>query len=200
MAVLLTIAQLSILSEMPPTLGGKKFSELPVTHAVALDPWMEPLPSPGPAPVHSASPPLLVVNSEDFTFWTEHFARLRAMVDLWTTTKDDSSASSEFGTDSEHAAPKGTGIPNGRLFTLVKAAHVSFSDFPLFFAMGWMGRGARRITDVTYDLVYAFLEGDLEGALKRQRVASGAEKIQHKRGGGKRHRFVGAAGDIVVHV
>ena len=71
--------QLFILSEVPPTLGGKMFGELPVTQAVALDPWMEPLPSSGPTPGYSASPPLLVVNSGDFTFWTEHFTPLRAL-------------------------------------------------------------------------------------------------------------------------
>ena len=71
--------QLFILSEVPPTLGGKMFGELIVTQAVALDPWMEPLPSSGPTPGYSASPPLLVVNSGDFTFWTEHFTPLRAL-------------------------------------------------------------------------------------------------------------------------
>lgn len=134
---------------------------------------MEPLPSPGPSPVHSSPPPLLVINSEAFTLWTAHFARLHAMVDLW---NDEQTAL------------------QARLFTLVRAQHVSFSDFPLFFAFRWIGRGAMRVSDVTFELVSGFLAGELERALSKQRKASGAEEKV-----GKKRRLVGNAADVVVH-
>lgn len=58
---------------------------IPVSHGLVLDPWLEPLPSPGPAPDNSSSrlPKLMVINAEGFTLWTEHFKRLEEMVPSW---------------------------------------------------------------------------------------------------------------------
>ena len=68
-----------------------------------LDPWLEPLPSPGPAPFsafnHAAdndadSPtksfniPIFFINSEQFTVWKDHFKRLLALVAEWTAAAD----------------------------------------------------------------------------------------------------------------
>ncbi len=71
------------------------------------DPWLDPIPSPGPTPLDdykvvsditpSASseetlaveeqakslPDLLVINSQGFTLWDEHFERLRSVVNAW---------------------------------------------------------------------------------------------------------------------
>jgi platelet-activating factor acetylhydrolase len=75
---------------------------MPLSHALALDPWLEALPPPGPIPyshpsattstskstaVHSktgpSQPELLVIDSEGFTLWNEHFTRLKSIVKEW---------------------------------------------------------------------------------------------------------------------
>ncbi|KAF5387725.1 hypothetical protein D9615_000551 [Tricholomella constricta] len=105
---------LSILSTNPPP----EYTRVPITHALILDPWLDPLPSPGPAPlsqtlsslsVKSSSipnstgaassfdqtlvesevqddtslPKLLVINSEIFTLWKDHYTRLEGVVRAW---------------------------------------------------------------------------------------------------------------------
>src|SRR5271154_5219527 len=102
--------QFSILSNPPPD---DTYPRLPITHAVALDPWLEPLASPGPVPYRvgggeenfdrSPFPQLLVINGEGFTLWKEHFERLEIIMPKW--------------------APQG-----GRLLTIVRARHHFFSD------------------------------------------------------------------------
>jgi len=102
-----------VLSTLP--LDG--FSRIPVERTIILDPWLEPLPSPGPVPLGNAptssiiaaeelakseeataiSPPedvletlevstpprMLVINSETFTIWKDHYARLQEVVAGW---------------------------------------------------------------------------------------------------------------------
>ncbi|PPQ65961.1 hypothetical protein CVT26_010723 [Gymnopilus dilepis] len=104
---------LSLLSTRP--LEG--YDAIPVERAIVLDPWLEPLPSPGPSPLtlDAASkiskqensvgssmaaadgalpdirqlktnvdhPSMLVINSETFTLWKDHYARLQEVVAGW---------------------------------------------------------------------------------------------------------------------
>lgn len=67
---------------------GEDALRIPVSHGLVLDPWLEPLPSPGPAPdisqiPSSGYPKLLAINAEGFTLWTEHFKRLEEAVPAW---------------------------------------------------------------------------------------------------------------------
>jgi platelet-activating factor acetylhydrolase len=69
-------SQFSILSQPPPstlTNPMKHYPRIPIRQTLALDPWMEPLPSPGPKPYSDdkndaaeahTHPQLLVINSE----------------------------------------------------------------------------------------------------------------------------------------
>ena len=173
-----SVDQLSTLSQPPPTLGDDTFDPLPVTKAVALDPWLEPLPSPGPSPYaarvsaessEDTTPGLLVINSEGFTLWKPHFERLKAVVEAW---------NGERGGDAKRAW----------LLTLVRAKHVSFSDFPLFFSLG---SEAKMLLDAIGDVALGFLKGEAAQAIGRIRRASG--EVSGK-------RFVGSSGDVVVHV
>lgn len=87
-----------------------------MTQALILDPWLEPLPSPGPAPLSDRNPVagispdqktvdsstestmegsgtlvqdsrslprMLVMNSDRFTLWKDHFERLKCVVEAW---------------------------------------------------------------------------------------------------------------------
>lgn len=86
-------------------------TRIPFTRALLLDPWLEPIPSPGPLPLNKTvtaanggntstsdeassvtktiaedtppHPSILVINSEVFTLWKDHFARLQEVVAAW---------------------------------------------------------------------------------------------------------------------
>lgn len=189
--------QFSVLSNPPPTLQARQFSAIPIVRAVALDPWLEPLPGPGPAPYHveaslggptpRAPPQLLVLNSEYFTLWRDHFARLQDVLRAW----DRASR--------EHAPAETRGEPYARLVTLVRAKHVSFSDFGVVVPFGGYARDGRRFLDVICELADAFLGAGFEEALGRQsRVEFEVETVEGKKGQTQR-QLVGGVGDIVVH-
>ena len=76
--------QLSILSSAPP----ENEPSMPVQKALILDPWLEPLPSPGPVPHQRFKeehlPSILIINSEKFTLWKDHFERLIEVGKSWT--------------------------------------------------------------------------------------------------------------------
>ncbi|WWD19258.1 hypothetical protein CI109_103716 [Kwoniella shandongensis] len=87
-----------------PSPDSRHLPPLPVKQAIALDPWLDPIPLPSdkldpPSPL----PPLLVLNSTGFTEWSVHFDRLMKMVKK----------------------------AKGSLITVNGAGHQSFSDFPL---------------------------------------------------------------------
>jgi len=84
---------------------------MPVTNALVLDPWLEPLPLPGPFPIcpgpivesvpksatcsldldksnirnqlDTCLPRVMVLNSETFTLWRNHYERLQDVVRGW---------------------------------------------------------------------------------------------------------------------
>ncbi|KAG9085564.1 hypothetical protein FS749_004325 [Ceratobasidium sp. UAMH 11750] len=71
---------LSLLSSPPP----EGHPQLPIEKVVLLDPWLDPLPLPGTLPVaYPDRPPLLIMNSEGFTLWKEHFEMLEQLVIDW---------------------------------------------------------------------------------------------------------------------
>lgn len=206
------VAQFSVLSEPPPTLDGAPFAPIPFTRAVALDPWLEPLPRPGPTPHRVAAaghatqeeqqqqepqqgrapPALLVLNSEGFTLWDTHFARLRDTVRAWDAAARRSTPDAQRQDSSESP---GAGAA---LLTLVRAKHVSFSDFGVALPFGAAARDGRRLLDVICELADAFLGGGFDAALARQSAADGrVERVQGKKG--EERRLVGGVGDVVVH-
>lgn len=190
---------LSVLSQPPPRLEDTQLGHIPCTRAITLDPWLEPLPSPGPtlyqiessvADGRRETPLLLVLNSEAFTLWEDHFDRLKGIVESW----NSASGGQPAGTDDSGPAHLAT------LITLVQAKHVSFSDFGVLIPFGKMARDGRRFLDVTCELADAFIGGGFSDALGRQhQVEEKAESVK-KRGEmdwGK--KFVGDVGDIILH-
>lgn len=107
--------QLSLLATKP----AENYQRIPISKVVVLDPWLEPLPTPGPVPyspmdpscedpasveasvrasldettiagsnasvpkLSQGPPKLFVINSETFTLWKDHFARLQEIVATW---------------------------------------------------------------------------------------------------------------------
>ncbi|PSR74969.1 hypothetical protein PHLCEN_2v9383 [Hermanssonia centrifuga] len=183
---------LSILSHPPPTLGDERFSSIPITRAIAFDPWLEPLPSPGPQPSHTEpssprEPPiLLVVNSEGFTLWDDHFTRLKDIVKCWN------------GASKDHSE-----LVSGRraqLVTVARSKHVSFSDFGVILPFGQMARDGRKFLDTMSNLAIGWVEDRFDESLQQQKKASGATEWVNAKGDKKgKRRFVADVGDIIVH-
>ncbi|KAI0089141.1 platelet-activating factor acetylhydrolase, isoform II-domain-containing protein [Irpex rosettiformis] len=184
---------LDILSTPPPLLpseyeGGKRFSHIPITHAIVLDPWMDPLTSPGPIPYMpevssvpgekgSETPRLLVINSEGFTLWDEHFDRLKEVVKGWNKgpsqsqslepPQPETTGSNGFGNahinqtdDDEDTKPSShppISGPYATLITLLRAQHTSFSDFGVLVPFGRLAREGKLFLSTTGDLLSAFL-------------------------------------------
>ncbi|KAJ7684003.1 platelet-activating factor acetylhydrolase, isoform II-domain-containing protein [Mycena rosella] len=175
------------------------YPPLPVTKVLLYDPWLEPLPTPGPTPTASISrpststlsegtppseseselksssalPKMLVINSQVFSLWKDHFSRLAGVVDAW--------------------EPQGR-----RLLTLVGSKHVSFSDFPVLPLV--RTKAATTLMERTAMLSLAFLDGTLDAALERVPTRKMVEKVIGKRKDGRPKRtIVGEVGDVVVH-
>ncbi|KAI0082445.1 hypothetical protein K474DRAFT_1611459 [Panus rudis PR-1116 ss-1] len=190
----LTHSQLSILSQPPPRSGPYKFESICIGHAIALDPWLEPLPSPCPSPLRvesslakSYSPPkLLVINSEGFTLWDDHFARLKHIVQSW-----------------QGAGTKGTGDNSTLLLTILRCKHISFSDFGLFLPFGQGKRDAERLLKIVCDLSNNFLGDNIAPVLARFKPKEEMSlTLEENRVKGKwdwNHRYVGQLGEIVRH-
>jgi platelet-activating factor acetylhydrolase len=69
--------QFTILRNPPPS----SYAPLPVSHALLLDPWLDPVPSTTVKPYHK--PQLAIINSEVATLMKDHFRRLRDTVVDW---------------------------------------------------------------------------------------------------------------------
>ncbi|KAJ7283996.1 platelet-activating factor acetylhydrolase, isoform II-domain-containing protein [Mycena rebaudengoi] len=178
---------LSLLSSNPPS---SDYASIPVKKAVLYDPWLEPLPTPGPTPATPSKPSLdgdtlatvvgkepleklLVINSAAFTLWKDHFTRLQGVLDAWD-------------------------VQEKSLFTLGGSQHVSFSDFPVLPVI--RTKSAAKLMDITADLSLAFLDGTLTETLEQLPTKSMEAKIIGKRKDGRPKRtIVGDVGDIVVH-
>ncbi|KAJ7180278.1 platelet-activating factor acetylhydrolase, isoform II-domain-containing protein [Mycena crocata] len=182
---------LSILSSEPPA---SAYPPIPITKVLLYDPWLEPLPSPGPTPSTSFSEPsnsntppcepdiksnrgqphtMLVINSQVFSLWKDHFTRLVGVVGAW--------------------EPQGR-----RLLTLIGSQHVSFSDFPVLPLV--RTKAATALIELTATLSVAFLDGTLDATLERVPTKTMEVKIIGKRKDGRPKRtIVGEVGDIVVH-
>lgn len=179
---------LSILTNPPPF----DTPPIPASHALALDPWVQPLPDPGPVPFEDnnrsfRNVKLLVINSEQFTLWKDHFTKLEHGVKVWT---------------------------DSHLLTLVRSKHVSFSDFPLIAPPPFRDSNASLYLSQICSLSIAFLDDHLKETLaemktrkmemewvqppvrwwQRKRPISTNEQNLGQR------QLIGEPGDVIVHV
>jgi len=90
---------------------------------------------------------------------------------------------------------------NAWLVTLVRAKHISFSDFGVVVPFGSYAKEGRRFLDIVCELTEAFLGGDgFEEVLDSQsQVEWKVETVQASKKRGEERRLVGEVGDIVVH-
>ncbi|KZT72535.1 hypothetical protein DAEQUDRAFT_808989 [Daedalea quercina L-15889] len=222
---------LSVLSNPPPALPGSDHEErleaLPLTHALVLDPWLEPLPTPGPAPRveatrDSRAPRVLILNSEEFTLWRDHFARLRTVVQEWRQPNSPySSCSRDNNHDDSPSRPdprssrsdrrhheQDAGVKEGKthpakFVTLIRAKHVSFSDFSVIWPIGHLAPSGRVLLRMVGDLALAFFNDDLGSALdelpKREMEEERRGSVKSTPPGRRKRRLKGRVGEIIVH-
>lgn len=217
--------KLSLLSNPTP----ENHSTIPVTKALVLDPWLEPLPSPGPTPqsdrnsavtsdltsgstTTSASssettvqddeaaisdipksrslPRMLVLNSDMFTLWKDHFERLKGVVEAWEPEgRRVLTLGKKLVTENKAMSNK---------YPTVRAEHVSFSDFPLLPIL--RRASAQILMDLTSKLSLAFLDGDLDDVLKNVKTRKMEIEIIGKRKDGRpKRQIIGDVGDVIVH-
>jgi platelet-activating factor acetylhydrolase len=172
---------------------------------------LEPFPEPGPVwytpelENQSDEPPeLLVINSEGFTLWSEHFKRVEALVSNWGKGGKSPKKIKRYST----------------LLTLPTSRHINFSDFPLFLPrLLQRSRGdGRQLLSLIQEISHRFLEGNLyidsegafgyidelkcEGRLKKMEVILLPTK-KNKDGKGleswKGKKLEGRTGDVVFH-
>lgn len=135
-------------------------------------------------------PRMLVINSETFTVWKDHFARLQKVVAGW--------------------EPQG-----GRLLTLgmslpfdwcyssvshepfsVGSEHPSFSDFPVLPVVG--KKSGQHILDTISKLSLSFLEDKLEDTLRTvPSVDLDIKTIGVKKDGKPKRKLIGNPGDVI---
>jgi platelet-activating factor acetylhydrolase len=175
-----------------------------------MDPWLEPFPTPGPCLLRDSSqstsgviPNLLVMSSEGFTLWGEHFDRLEGLVRSW------GRSGSDIG-PSKH----------GTHLTIPTALHVNFSDFPLFLPRMPRDRqgNARKLLSTMHQVSSSFLEDELgcageegsgllgelqnEGRLRRMEIELIPSKAAVDEKGTlswKGRKLKGITGDVILH-
>ncbi|KAJ9113612.1 hypothetical protein QFC22_005920 [Naganishia vaughanmartiniae] len=148
--------------------------KLPVRKAVALDPWVDPLPMPAPMKGEKDKPevPIFVINSSRFTLWSTHFNRLKRLINQ----------------------------SHGTLVTLLGAGHETFSDFPFL----WQPRSAHTLLTTVDELVYAFLRGEVKehDKVRGKEADRGVVRTSTVDKKGKdmgKQQMEGEWGDVVVH-
>lgn len=163
----------TILSTDPPP---DVSAPIPVHKALILDPWLEPIPSPGPSPPQGPGdtlPQLLVINSEKFSLWKDHFARLIGVVQAWEPEKR-------------------------RVLTILRSQHESFSDFPLLPLVS--RRAARIVMDKIMELSEAFIDGSVDTFVDETATRKMEIRIVGKKPDGSPQRqFVGEVGELIAH-
>ncbi|OCF40122.1 hypothetical protein I317_06073 [Kwoniella heveanensis CBS 569] len=144
---------------------------LPIKQAIALDPWLEPIPLPSSSTkAHPAMPPLLVINSIGFTEWSVHFKRLMGMI------KES----------------------QGWLMTIHGVGHQSFSDFPLLDPRSHAQ--AKLLLNKIHDLSTSFLSHNLESSPDIKDKTADQGKYETETGYGGMKIKKGADGEVVLHL
>lgn len=153
----------------PPPAGCEP---LPVTHALLLDPWIQPFPSSSPAPCATyRNVKMAIINSEQYTLWRTHFERLQRVAKSWNDTP---------------------------IYTILQSTHMHFCDSPA--AQSGSTALANKVIRIIGNLSMAFLDERMDLCLSehttRQMVFERAKATPFSKAKG---RLAGNFGDIVVH-
>jgi platelet-activating factor acetylhydrolase len=177
---------LSTLSNPPP----ESHDPLPLSHAIALDPWFQPLSSPGPMPPsYSPSIPLCMLFSERFALWKDHHATAEALAKSWPAKATMFALRACFG-----VTRTGWIMTEVHLLT-AKCTHEAFSD--IYCIVPFAGRANGGIFETIAGVSRAFLEGRLDDELANRRTIP-FKVITVKKKDSTRRLLEGQAGQIVI--
>lgn len=169
------------------------------------------------------APQVLIINSEEFTLWRDHFARLQGVVHEWRQpdsgprsplgfqvhenrpprTDSRSSRSSEPRRHERTAGEAGDEAPSAKLITLLRAKHVSFSDFSVIWPIGHLAPSGRILLRIIGDLALAFFGNTVGDALdkmpKREMEEERRSSLKSTPPGRRKRRLKGSVGEVIVH-
>ncbi|KZV75126.1 hypothetical protein PENSPDRAFT_600434 [Peniophora sp. CONT] len=171
---------IDLLSHPPPE--GHDLSPIPISHALALDPWIDaespnPLPHAAIRPYGSEHPQLIVIAAEKMTLWKEHFQKILDVTSGW----------------------KGSVT-----ISIVGSSHISFSDFPVMLPWPLRSSTARPILQVINDISLGFIDNRLPDTISHMKVHD-LRVLERKRrwyqfwGPKTQPALAGQPGDLVVH-
>jgi len=158
----------SLLSNPPP----EGFEALRVSHAVLLDPWLDPFSPADPVlTVNNLGVKMIIINSEEFTLWKTHFARLQRIA------KD---------------------FNDTHIYTILRSIHVHFSDPHAYKSES--NAVAGKIIRIIGDLTLAFLDDSSVQCLAKYPTRKMVfERVKATPSSKPRGSLTGEFGDIVIH-
>ena len=177
----------SLLSQEP----ADGFAPLPVTHALFLDPWLEPFEKPDPIQAtRNVHVKKVILNSEGWTLWREHTAHIVEVAKDWGNVPLYTIGMLDL------AIALGHHILTTVL--LARATHQSFSDYGVLWPTLLVGKELGILKKIS-ELSVAFLDDGMGDALARSTTREmEIEKVKGRRGK-EESRLVANAGDVVVH-
>jgi len=164
----------------------------PVTHALFLDPWLDPFEKPSPVQARrSAQVKKVVLHSEGLTLWKDHMVQMVEIAKDW-----GNMPIYTIGTVySVFIYFRSTFSPPRHL---ARTIHYSFSDYAVILPRFLIGKEVKLLRKIS-ELSVAFLDDRLEDALTNS-VTRGMEVETIKgRHGKERRQLVANAGDVIVH-
>ena len=177
----------SILSH-EPTEG---FAPLPVTHALFLDPWLQPFEKPGPVQASKNSQVRKVIlHSEGFTLWREHMAQMVEVAKDWGNVPIYT-----IGTIYSVNVLRFISSPSRHL---ARATHQTFSDYIVASPRFLAGKRVELLRKIS-KLSVAFLDDHMEDVLARSTIRRVEVETLNSRWGKEERRLVANRGDIIIH-
>ena len=171
-----------------PTEG---FAPLPVTHALFLDPWLEPFEKLGPVQASkNAQVKKVVLHSEMFTLWREHMAQMVDVAKDWGNVPIYT-----IGTICSVDILRFISSPSRYL---ARATHQSFSDYIVILPRLLVGKEVELLQKIS-ELSTAFLDDRMEDVLAHSAIRKMEVETVKARRGKETMRLVASPGDIIIH-
>ncbi|KIM29538.1 hypothetical protein M408DRAFT_328785 [Serendipita vermifera MAFF 305830] len=152
------------------------YEQLPISKAILHDPWMEPFPEvseDSEIAAASVSVPILVINSEEFTLWKQHFACQKRTFDPWIKRAREGST----------------------WLTIARTRHMAFSDFTVFFKK----KVPMAVHEDMHQLTMAFVNGQIPSFFQKNKKRISTELVVDNPDDNKRKQMRANIGDIVIH-
>lgn len=176
----------SLLSHEP----SEGFEPFPVTHALFLDPWLEPFEEPSPIQANAnAQVKKAILHSEGFTLWRNHMAQVIEVAKAWGNVPIYTVGTIESLHRKSIFSP---------LIGLARTTHQSFSDYKVLLPRFFIGKDVellRKISELSVAFLNDYMEDALAGSTTRDMEV---ETVEDGRGKKKR-QLVANAGDVIVH-